>query len=60
MAEVPATVTEGVALTVTVTLDVSLQPAALVPVTVYFVVAVGVAVGDAHVVQDSPVDGVHT
>jgi len=43
---------------VTVTVVVPVQPAALVPVTVYVVVAAGLAETDAPVVAESPVDGV--
>jgi hypothetical protein len=44
--------------TVTVTVAVPVQPAALVPVTVYVVVTVGDAVGLGQVVQLKPVEGV--
>ena len=49
----------GNVFTVTVTLAVLLQPFELVPVTVYVLVVVGLAVTLAHVVQDKPVAGVH-
>jgi hypothetical protein len=47
----------GIGLTETVTVAVLLQPAALVPVTVYVIVDVGLAVTLAPVVADNPVDG---
>jgi hypothetical protein len=47
----------GIKFTVTVTAAVLLQPAALVPVTVYVIVDVGLAVTLAPVVADNPVDG---
>ena len=49
----------GNVFTVTVTLAVLLQPFELVPVTVYVLVVVGLAVTLAQVVQDKPVAGVH-
>jgi hypothetical protein len=55
-----AAVTAGLVLsTVTVTLDVAVQPFAAVPVTVYVVVVVGVAVGLATVEELKPVIGLH-
>jgi hypothetical protein len=51
------TVIVGNGFTVTVTVAVLVQPAALVPVTVYVVVTVGDAVGFGHVVQLKPVEG---
>jgi hypothetical protein len=45
-------------ITFTTTVSVFVQAAALVPVTIYVVVAVGLAVGDAQLVQDRPVEGV--
>jgi hypothetical protein len=51
-------VTTGKGLTVTVTVAVLVQPAALVPVTVYVVVAVGDAVTVVPVVELKPVEGV--
>ena len=47
------------AFTVTVTLAVLLQPFEFVPVTVYVLVVVGLAVTLAQVVQDKPVAGDH-
>ena len=47
----------GNGLTVTVTEDVSLHPEPLKPVTVYVVVAVGLAVTDAPDIAESPVAG---
>jgi hypothetical protein len=52
-------VTFGIAPTLTVTDAVFVQPLASVPVTVYVVVAVGNAVGDAHDVHERPVEGDH-
>jgi hypothetical protein len=49
----------GIGLTVTVTVVVPTQPAALVPVTVYVVVAAGFAVTLVPVVADKPVAGDH-
>lgn len=49
----------GVGFTVTVAVVVPTQPAALVPVMVYVVVAVGLAVTPAPVVALSPVAGDH-
>ena len=49
----------GIAFTVTVTVAVLLQPAALTPVTVYVVVEDGPAVILDPVVADKPVAGVH-
>jgi hypothetical protein len=51
------TLRTGIAFTVTLTVPVALQPKAEVPVTVYVVVALGVATGLAHVVQESAVLG---
>ena len=51
--------TVGNELTVTITFEVLIHPLLPVPVTVYVAVRVGLAVGDAHVVQDNPVVGVH-
>lgn len=48
----------GSGLTVTVTAELALQPD-VVPVTVYVVVTVGVAVGLEHVLHDSVADGDH-
>lgn len=45
--------------TVTVTVAVLVQPAAVVPVTVYVIVEVGLAVTVAPVVDDKPVPGLH-
>ncbi len=42
-----------------VALLVLVQPLASVPVTVYVVVAPGLAVTDAPVVADNPVEGAH-
>jgi hypothetical protein len=53
-------VTFGGIATVIITLPVSVHPLVSVPVTIYAVVAEGKAAGDAHAVQDSPVEGVHT
>jgi hypothetical protein len=50
--------TVGLGLTVTVTMPVSIHPLALLPVTIYVVVVVGLAVGFAQLVHDKPVDGV--
>ena len=47
----------GIGLTVTVAVVVFTQPAALVPVIVYVVVAAGDAVTDVPVVADNPVAG---
>ena len=47
----------GNGLTVTVTTAVLMQPAPLVPVTVYVVVPAGLAVTLAPVAADNPVDG---
>ncbi len=49
--------TVGFGFTVIVTVAVLVQPVLLVPVTVYVVVAVGLATGLAQVVQDNPVAG---
>ena len=49
--------TVGNMLTVTVTVAVSLQLAPLMPITVYIVVVVGLAVGLAQLVHDNPVAG---
>ena len=49
----------GSAFTVTVTVAVLLQPFEFVPVTVYVLVVVGLAVTLAQVVQDKPVAGDH-
>ncbi len=51
--------TLGSGLTVTVRLAVFMQPLPSVPVTVYTVVVVGLAVGLAQLVHDNPVDGDH-
>ena len=51
--------TTGLALTVTVTVVVPVQPVRAVPVTVYVVVVVGLAVTIAPVVPDKPVPGAH-
>jgi PII-like signaling protein len=53
------TVIVGFGLMVTVTVDVLVQPLASVPVTVYVVVAEGLAETVAPVVADSPVPGLH-
>jgi len=53
-----APVEVGAAFTVTVTVAVLLQPAALTPVTVYVVVEDGPAVMLDPVVADNPVEGV--
>ena len=45
--------------TVTVTVAVLVQPAAVVPVTVYVIVEVGLAVTVAPVVDDKLVAGLH-
>jgi hypothetical protein len=47
----------GLGVTLTVTAAIFTQPAAEVPVTVYVVVAVGLADGFAQFVQDNPVAG---
>jgi hypothetical protein len=49
----------GKGLTVTLTVSVFMQPLAPIPVRVYTVVVAGLAVGLAHVVQESPVAGDH-
>ena len=49
--------TVGNEFTVTVTLAVFEHPLPFVPVAVYVVVTVGLAVGLAQVVQDKPADG---
>jgi hypothetical protein len=49
----------GRGLTTTVFVAVLVQPIAFVPVTVYVVVADGVAVTEAPLVADSPVVGLH-
>ena len=66
VAEVPAQILtpapvliDGNGLIVTVTLDVSLHPDAFVPVTVYVVVIVGMAVTLAPVDADKPAAGDH-
>lgn len=51
------TVTVGVVLTVTVEVAVAVQPAAVAPVTVYIVEAVGLAVTVEPVVALRPVEG---
>jgi hypothetical protein len=51
--------TVGNAFTVTVTCCVSLQPNVVLPITVYVVLIIGVATGEAQFVQDNPVEGVH-
>ena len=53
------TLIAGLGFTVTVTVVVLLHPAALVPITVYVVVAAGLAVTVAPVVADKPVEGLH-
>ena len=53
------TVTVGKVFTVIVTVAVFVHPLELVPVTVYVVVVVGLAVTVAPVVELNPVDGVH-
>ena len=60
IALLPAIVTTGTPFTATVTDDVSVHPLAPVPVTVYVVVAVGVATGEAQVAQESVAAGAHT
>lgn len=50
-------ITEGKGFTVTLTVSLFTQPAALVPVTVYKVVPDGEATGEVQFVQDSPVPG---
>ena len=52
-------VATGVSFTVTVTVPVLTHPFASVPVTVYVVVVVGLAVTAAPVVADNPVEGLH-
>ena len=54
VADVPAFAVGGTVFTVIVTDDVAVQPFAPVTVTVYVVVAVGFAVGFAHVPQLNP------
>jgi hypothetical protein len=49
----------GVGLTVTVTVALFVHPFEPVPTTVYVVVIVGEAVGDAQVVHDNPIEGDH-
>ncbi len=49
----------GNAFTETVTLAEFTQPSVLVPVTVYVLLAVGLAIGFAHVVHDKPDAGDH-
>jgi hypothetical protein len=49
----------GNGFTVSVTLARLLQPEEFVPMTLYVVVTVGLAVADVQVVQESPVEGVH-
>jgi hypothetical protein len=49
----------GKAFTVTVTAAVLTQPFEFVPVTVYVLVVVGLAVTLLQVVQDKPVAGLH-
>jgi hypothetical protein len=53
------TTTAGTGFTITVTVVKLVQPAAVVPVMVYVVVAVGVAVTVAPLVALNPVAGVH-
>ncbi len=53
-------VTVGVGFTSTVILSLFSQPFELVPVTIYLVVVVGLAVTEAAVVEFNPVDGLHT
>ena len=48
---------EGAGFTATVAVSVFVQPLAAVPVTVYWVVAGGVAVVVAHGTHDNPVEG---
>ena len=50
--------TDGVVITVIVSIAVLLQPLVSIPVTVYVVVTVGDAVTDPPVVADNPVAGV--
>ena len=57
IALVPVTSTTGVPFTATVTVAESIHPAALVPVTLYVVVAEGVDTGLAHVAQLSVAEG---
>lgn len=58
--DVPGTtVTVGKPFTEMVRVAVLLQPAALVPVTVYVVVADGVTLTGLPVVMASPADGLH-
>jgi hypothetical protein len=59
IALLPATVTTGTPLTATVTEDVSVHPLLPVPVTVYIVVAVGVATGEAQAAQERVAAGAH-
>jgi len=54
---VPVTPTVGREFTVTATVVVLEQPLKSVPVTVYVVLAVGDAVTETPVVEESPVDG---
>jgi len=49
----------GFWLTVTMTIEVAMQPLPLIPVVVYVVVVVGLAVTDAPLVALNPIDGVH-
>jgi hypothetical protein len=55
----PASAVGGVVFTLTVTLEVAVQPLLPVTVTVYVVVAVGLAVGCAMFIALNPVDGDH-
>ena len=55
----PDIVMTGRPLTATVTEDVSVHPLMPVPVTVYLVVTVGVATGEAQVAQESVAAGAH-
>jgi hypothetical protein len=51
--------TVGNGLTVTTTVSLFIQPAALVPINIYNVVVAGAADGEAQFVQDRPVAGLH-
>jgi hypothetical protein len=50
--------TTGAGLTLTVTVALLLQPERLLPVTVYTVVVIGLAVALEPVVDDKPEDGI--
>ena len=52
--------TTGNGFTVTITLSLLMQPLASVPIKIYLVVTVGVATGDAEVVEERPLAGLHT